>query len=203
MNLPNHKQCEQILAEYHTPQHIIKHSQQVNKVANFLACELTQAGESIDQELVDRASLLHDVLRVVDVKGDLFKYTEPEDETEDNKKIWKQQQVKYKELHHAEAAFEIFKDDYPEMAEVIKIHRNSGIITDPLDSWEKKVMHYSDKRVDHYKTVSLDDRMKLGLQRWQVKPENDHSEMLLVKMKALEKIIFDKINKSPEIINEL
>lgn len=47
---------------------VIAHTMQVNKISNFLANELKKKGEDINLELVDVASLLHDIGRARDHK---------------------------------------------------------------------------------------------------------------------------------------
>jgi len=64
MTTPTKEQCYELFKKYNTPANVIKHSEAVNKVAVFLAKKLKQAGVSINIELVDRASLLHDLKRL-------------------------------------------------------------------------------------------------------------------------------------------
>jgi len=64
MNLPNKEECEELFAKYNTPQNVIKHSKQVNKIAVWLAKKLKENNIDINIELVDYASLLHDLVRL-------------------------------------------------------------------------------------------------------------------------------------------
>jgi len=64
MNLPTHEQCIEILDEHEVPENVRKHCFSVNKVAVFLALKLKQKGIEINIDLVDRASLLHDLDKI-------------------------------------------------------------------------------------------------------------------------------------------
>lgn len=173
MQLPSRAECLAQLKKHHTPQHIVEHSLAVNKVANYLADQFNKAGIKVNKDLIDRASLLHDIVRLTTVG------------------------------HHAEEGARIFAHAYPEMAQVMAKHRLSAIIKDSLKTWEEKIVYYADKRVNHTAIVSLDERMAEGRKRWHVHKTEYHQEIILNKMKELEKEIFAKINKSPEIINGL
>lgn len=203
MMLPNREECFEIFKQYHTPANIIRHSLAVEKAANYLANKFCQAGIEINRGLVDRAALLHDVLRICDIKNELYTFMDDSDKTEANKKIWQEQRQKYENQHHAEATADLFKEKYPEMAVVIAKHRLSAIVKGTLKTWEEKIVYYADKRVDHQRFVSLDERMKEGKKRWQVRKNQDQSSEILNKMKELEKEIFDKINENPNAINLL
>ena len=203
MKLPSRNECSKIFKKYHTPKHIIKHSLAVNKVANYLAVKLAKTGQKINLNLVDRASLLHDTIRVCDIKGNLFAYTEKSDETKANLLAWQKLQAKFLNQHHAEASYEIFKKQYPEMALVIKKHRLSAILKKELITWEEKIVYYADKRVDHDKFVSIKKRLSQGKKRWHSKTVCFDNQKLLIQLTNLEKEIFSLIKKNPRKINDL
>ncbi|MFH0819336.1 MAG: HD domain-containing protein [Patescibacteria group bacterium] len=203
MKLPSRNECQKIFNKYHTPVHIIKHSLAVNKVANYLAKKLVIAGCKINLDLVDRASLLHDTIRVADIKGDLFAYTDKSDETKTNLLFWQKLQKKFHNQHHAEASYQIFKKQYLEMARVIKKHRLSAILRGELKTWEEKIVYYADKRVDHDKFVSIKKRLSQGRKRWHSVPNTLDNQELLKQLTALEKQIFSAIKVKPQKINDL
>jgi len=173
MQLPTRQECFAFLEKYHTPQNVVKHSLAVNKVANYLAEQFNKAGVQVDKDLIDRASLLHDIVRLTTLG------------------------------HHAEEGAKIFSQDYPEMAQVMVKHRLSAIIKDSLKTWEEKIVYYADKRVNHDTIVSLDERIAEGRKRWHVHKTEYHQENILKKMKELEIEIFTLIKQQPEIINGL
>lgn len=203
MKLPSRDLCFSMFKLYHTPAHVIKHCLVVNKISNFLSDCLTQAGIEVNHDLVDRASLLHDILRISDIQGDLFAYALPEDQTEENRRIWLVQRELYQHQHHAKVGAALFKEIYPEMAEVIRKHRLGAILSNELQTWEEKIVYYADKRVNHDQFCNVDERMSEGKKRWHIKKEDDKSTEILLKLKEVENEIFSVINKKPEIINDL
>ncbi len=161
MNLPTRQECFKLLEEYRVPRHVISHCLVVNKISIYLAKKLLEKGEKINVELVDTASLLHDFLRVCD-----FKNFDPEffdqEITEEDRKKWDGLREKYKGYDHEIAAFDFFKDKYPELAQTIKMHKYRAIKDIGFENWEEKIVHYADKRVMHDKIVSLAERFEDG-----------------------------------------
>lgn len=195
MNLPSRRQCFDLFAQYHLPSTVIDHSLTVNKVANFLALKLKQTGINIDLDLVDRASLLHDLLRLCDFPLDRLPQLK---EYPEKKEIWKKQIAEYKDCHHNQAAFEVLKDKYPEMAQVIIEHGFEYLWDNSFSSLESKIVHYADKRVDFDKIVTLDQRLEEGIKRW--KTPKEELEKTFAKLKNIEKEIFDLIGEDSSII---
>lgn len=173
MPLPTREECFALLKQYQTPQHIIRHSEAVNKVSDYLAEQFNKAGVVVDMDLIDRASLLHDIVRLTTIG------------------------------HHAEAGAEIFDKDYPEMAQVIAKHRLSAILKNSLNTWEEKIVYYADKRVNHDQIVSIETRLREGRKRWQANRSSNEHGLILQKIKALEQEIFSIIKQKPESINGL
>lgn len=64
--LPTRRKCYRLFEKYGTPQNVIKHCELVSKVAVYLASKLKDAGLLINTDLVERASLLHDIARLSD-----------------------------------------------------------------------------------------------------------------------------------------
>ncbi|MBW3015968.1 HDIG domain-containing protein, partial [Candidatus Woesearchaeota archaeon] len=60
MQLPTREQCFDIMKQ-RLPDRMISHAMTVNKIAMFVAQRFIEAGFSINLELLDRASLLHDI----------------------------------------------------------------------------------------------------------------------------------------------
>ena len=182
MNLPTQAECSELFIKYNTPKNVIDHSKKVNLVAIFLAKKLAENDVDINIELVDKASLLHDLVRIPEQIND------PELKTK----------------HHAYINYEILKNDYPEMAEVIREHRFEAIINpELLDTWEKKIVSYADKRVNNDQIVNVDTRIKKGLERWKLSGQEDNLDEVLKNLKIMEKQIFNKISLNPKDINEI
>ena len=63
--IPTREDCHHLMEKYKVPIGVKKHCQAVNTLAVFLAKSLKASGVDIDVDLVDAASLLHDLVRVV------------------------------------------------------------------------------------------------------------------------------------------
>lgn len=64
------EECENLLKQYHTPEHVIKHCHAVAHAAMTVADALNQAGCHLDIRLIQGAALIHDILRVEDKHGE-------------------------------------------------------------------------------------------------------------------------------------
>lgn len=165
MNLPTREQCFQFFKDFHTPLHVIKHSVLVNKVALWIAEHLIEAGETVDINLVDRASLLGDLLRMIDVKG-IDKTLLSREVTQKDMETWKQQREEYAQLHHSQANYLVLRNEYPELAKLLRKDYYAAIIQEALSTWEEKIIYYADKRVRHDQIVGLATRLKESHQRF-------------------------------------
>lgn len=198
-NLPTRKECLAIIKEYCVPPHIVKHSLTVAKLAVFLAKKLKGKGISIDINLVDRACLLHDIVRVCDFNGsDYSRFEQPV--TAEDKAKWQQLRAKYEGLHHEYAAYNILKEKYPALALTIKKHRYKAILDEKEkpDTWEEKLVYYADKRVMHDKIMPLKERLTEAHKRNVFFHDTEaQSRIITARVDSLiyrlEKEIFDKI----------
>jgi len=203
-SIPTRKECLALLAEYHVPVHIVSHSKAVAKLAVFLANRLNENGASIDVTLLDRACLLHDLLRVHDFKESDFNRFE-QNLPEEEKAKWQQMRAKYKAISHEDAAYDILKEKYPALALTIKRHRYMALLDekDRPDTWEEILLYYADKRVMHEKIVSLKERLAEGHKRnvflhgteAQSKINTGKVDPMIEEM---EKEIFEKIGLDPD-----
>ena len=97
MKLPPRDYCEKLFYDYKVPINIRKHCFKVNQAAVFLAKKLQD--ENIDIELIDRLTLIHDLMKAVtldELKEDpRFNAPKP---TEEELEMWKTLKEKYKDL---------------------------------------------------------------------------------------------------------
>lgn len=61
---PDKAECEAILEHYHTPEHVRAHCRQVSSLAILMGESMKSAGCSVDLELIQGATYLHDVARI-------------------------------------------------------------------------------------------------------------------------------------------
>ncbi|MBI5390202.1 HAD-IA family hydrolase [Candidatus Woesearchaeota archaeon] len=160
MTLPTRKVCLKKFDEYHVPPNILRHCLTVNRIGRFLAEALRAKGITIDVALVDRATLLHDLMRVVDIPDGKIAF-----EREEDGAFWKHLKQKYPHGgHEAAAAAEL--QAYPLLAETIKTHRFDNILKpETLNTWEKKIVYYADKRAKFDIIVPLQERFEDGKKR--------------------------------------
>jgi len=160
-NLPTHKQCFDLLQEYRVPRHIMRHCLVAAQLGVFLAGKLRERGVRIDIDLVDRACLLHDLVRTCDFhEPDYDKFEQTV--TEEDKAKWEQIRARYKDTNHEDAACDILKDKYPVLALTIKKHRYTAILDEALRprTWEEKIVYYADMRVMGDRIVPLKVRLQ-------------------------------------------
>ena len=204
MNLPSRSECFELLNEWHVPKHIIAHILKVNKVAVFLASKLKKKGIDVDLELIDRASLLHDILRVCN-----FRSFDPEMFTQkitnSDLKKWKEIRQKFGHMNHAEAGYELLKSRYPEVAEIVRKHSYSSAQDEKYmpKTWNEKVVFYADKRVLHDKVVTLKEKAEAELRKGAQQLPEDQSKKIDAKIKAIEDELFACLDITPDELLKL
>lgn len=62
--IPNEQECLQILKDYGTPEHVVRHCKEVCRVAVSIGERLNKKGYDINIPILRAAALLHDVARV-------------------------------------------------------------------------------------------------------------------------------------------
>lgn len=165
-SLPARKECFEIMREYHVPLHVVEHSRTAAKLAVFLGERLKEKGTTVDIDLVDRACLLHDIVRVCDFKElDYDKFEQAV--TEEDRAKWDEIRARYKGIRHEDAAYDILRGRYPALALTIKRHRYMAMLEEKErpETWEEKLVYYADMRVRHDKIVPLRERLEDGHKR--------------------------------------
>ncbi len=145
MNLPSREECFELLKEFHTPENIMRHTRAVNKLCMDLGERLKARGEDINLELLDRASLLHDLDKFMTLRED------------------------YK-MHGREACRILRERGYSGLAEIVRKHR-IFIILRPgeLKTWEEKLVYYADKRVVHDRVVPVREKMEYLIKAYNIR----------------------------------
>ncbi|NWF53646.1 MAG: HDIG domain-containing protein [Syntrophaceae bacterium] len=162
-----------LLRKYGVPANVVEHSRKVRTVAMFLCRELNRRGEGLDPDLVEAGSLLHDIAKVASL------------ETEES---------------HSQAGARLLREEgFAEVAEIVRQHvvLDSGL--DHGRITEAALVHYSDKRVQHTRVVSLEDRFRDLRERYGKTPEARRwLDSLEGQSRVLESRIFQKITIPPE-----
>jgi len=202
-SLPTRQQCLELMDEFGVPLHIREHNVAVAKLGVFLAKKLKGKGISVDVDLVDRACLLHDLLRICDLKESGSDRSRQVTTDKDRAK-WEQLRARYRPFCHEDAAFALLKDAYPELALAVRRHRYAALLDekDKPVTWEEKIVYYADKRVMHDRIVPLKERLEEAHRR-NVPQRNCanqaklDSERIDAAIFELEREILDKIGLEP------
>ena len=130
--VPTREECLRLMGEYGMLENIIAHSLEVAKVALFISTELNKRGQRISLNLVEAASLLHDLTKTECLKT---------------------------KQDHAKTGSQLLKEmGYERVGEVVAQHIWLGREADPLSISEEEIVNYADKRVMHDHIVSLEER---------------------------------------------
>jgi len=192
--------------EFGVPLHIRKHSLAVARLGVFLARKLKEKGISVDVDLVDRACLLHDLLRICDLEEAGYDRSRQAITDKDRAK-WRQLRTRYRNLCHEDAAFALLREAYPELALAIRRHRYDALLDekDKPVTWEEKLVYYADKRVMHDRIVPLKERLEEAHrrnvpQRSSADRGKLNTERIDAAIFELEREILDKIGLEPDEI---
>lgn len=159
----NKPEILQLYREYHTPDNIIAHMKKVAKVCDILADRFIEKGIKIDKNTLLNAALLHDALRVCDIKK-YNPYQLKKNATEKDLEVWNDLRKKYFKIGHERAMVNILKK-MGELNLANLVLKHNFYLVDKLKTWEEKILYYADKRVDHDKTVTLKKRFREGKKR--------------------------------------
>jgi uncharacterized protein len=200
-------ELQDLIRKYRVPGHIMKHMEKVAEVAAFIGKKLAKKNEKIDLEVLRQAALLHDLMKLCDFKELDLEHFDPNfTYSADDVRFWSALIKSCNLDGHIKAVFNILTElGEDRLAEIIKKHRFTSLIDpDPRErpqTWEEKVLYYADKRVMHYKVVSIKERLDDGRKRYfphgDLPPDDSLVEKALVK---LEKEICEKAGIMPDDI---
>lgn len=204
MKLPTHEQIMELWDKFKVPNNVRDHMRMVTKVAVFIAEKFKENGIDVNIDLIEKASLLHDLIKVCNFKT--FDHTGYREEppTKEELLMWTEIKGRYGSMHHADAGCEVLKERYPELANTVRLH-NYALIgkEDGPKSWEDKIVNYADKRVTHDKVVTIAQRHADAIKRYRddqmIVIENENYK----KLQELEDEIFSEIGTRPEDLLKL
>ncbi|OIO26205.1 hypothetical protein AUJ14_02290 [Candidatus Micrarchaeota archaeon CG1_02_55_22] len=142
--LPNDAECFSLLERHGVPSNVVRHSERVAGAAMFLAHRINARKPSVDEELLRAAALLHDIGKLCEKNGKLVPRKD----------------------HEACGAKIILAEGWPAVASVAEAHNVSAEEWGKLDTLERKILFYCDKRVEHDAVVSLAERIKGTKERY-------------------------------------
>jgi len=189
--IPSKEAVEALWDEVCLPQHIRAHMQCVADVAKRTVEELQKQKVMVRPLAVERAALLHDVLRFVDFKtfdGDAF-FT-PDEKT---KMAWTVLKKKFGCPHEPAATRLVSERGYPDIGTVILTHRGKGQAEgSPSLTIEQKILTYADKRVDLDRIVTLEERFTGLMTRHKKNNDDPEERAWQERMRNLERELFPK-----------
>ena len=197
-----------LLREYRVPSHIVRHSLAAAKVGVFLAERLRDAGRDVNVDLVERACMLHDLLRACDFQlRDFSRFEEPV--SEETKAFWRRLKQKYDGRGHEYGAYDVLKGRWPKLALTVRRHKYIAPIDadDRPGTWEEKIVYYADKRAMHDQIVPLQQRLDEAHARSAATYGTDaERDKRIARIDALifemEKEIFDEIGIEPDLVDD-
>jgi len=192
--------------EYHVPLHIIHHMKKVAMVARFIAHSINQKEGNgiVDVEIVEKGGLLHDFLKICDLK-EIDIEALSEEYSGKVRDFWKKLIEDFKDVSHEQAEKKILLDrGEKELANLVSKSGYKALFeANPLDrpgTLEEKVLFYADKRVLHDQIVPLKKRLSDGAERYKSIGKQDQKEWPAIFQ--LEGEICEKAGISPEEISE-
>ncbi len=194
MKLPTEQQCLELFEEYKVPKHILEHCLKVREIAVFLANRLKEKGIEINSELISKGALLHDFLKVVALEN-LNESYRGDSYSEEEIGMWKQLRNKYPGMKEGEATYLFLKDDYPELALLIKDFSDHRKIS---RNWEERILLYADAIVLRNNVVSLEKRKAYIKERYGFPYTDSFFQMI----SGYEERIMKEISLEPEKLAE-
>ena len=176
--IPTRDECLRLMNHYGMLSHIIGHSIEVTKVALYLAVELNKRGQRIDLGLVEAASLLHDL-----TKSECLQTKED----------------------HARTGSQLLKGmGYLRVGEVVAEHIQLSKKNNPSLITEEEVVNYADKRVQHDRIVSLEERFSDLMNRYgKGQKASEQMEQLKKATFEIENRIFSILGIDPSNLQHL
>lgn len=174
--IPSSDQCYGLLREYDVPDHIIRHSEVVSRVATFLAARLNSSGENLSIEAIEAAALLHDITKMEGIES---------------------------RRDHAETGNRLLTAlGFRRIGEIVGEHvrLRGGKETHPIR--EEEIINYSDKRVMHTEIVTLRERFADLRRRYGLKGSDKNTIERIMALQdrtyELERKIFSRLDFQPE-----
>jgi putative nucleotidyltransferase with HDIG domain len=122
------------LEKYGVPDHIIRHSEMVSKVAGFLAERLNKSGENLDLGVIEAAGLLHDITKMEGIES--------------------------RRDHAQTGRMLLLELGFRKIGEIVGEHIRLEPNRETSRIREAEIINYSDKRVMHDRVVTLEERFE-------------------------------------------
>lgn len=177
MKIPTRHECFLIMERESLPVHVRRHCVLVARVATGLARHHVARGASLDIELIERASLLHDIAKM--------------------------KSLGTSEGHGELGAKLVTEAGYSQLAPIIREHVlvEGRALSSCLN--ESVIVNYSDKRVQHDRIVDLVVRFEDLARRYgQGNVSNGRLSRVIADYRRLEVFIFRELDFGPSDLAE-
>ncbi len=155
------------------------HSIMVEKVATIIAQGVKRAGYNISMEKVTAGALMHDIGKTICLNSN---------------------------SDHAEVGRKIcIQNNFGEIAEIVGEHIRLKKFESDNSLSEKEIIYYADKRVNHDKIVSIEERLEYLLERY-AKGRGDLKRLIMLNFDQCRKVeekIFSRLDFEAEDLNEM
>jgi len=162
------------MTKYEMLENIKAHSMMVERIASLLARGLLEAGEKLSLDLVTAGALMHDIAKT--------------------------RSLKTKENHSVTGSGICIENHLEEIADIVAEHVVLKAFSTGGPVLEKEIVYYADKRVNHDKVVSLEERLAYLIRQY-----GNGDERLIQRMgknfdlcKQVESKLFSKLRFAPE-----
>ncbi|MDB9822181.1 HDIG domain-containing protein [Deltaproteobacteria bacterium] len=177
--IPTAEKCFALMEKYGMLDNIKAHSLMVEKVANIIALRLIDTGFDISMEKVTAGALMHDIGKTICLNS---------------------------QDDHAAKGMEIcIQNNFAEIAEIVKEHIRLKRYEPNGDIRVREIIYYSDKRVNHDKIVSLEERLEYLLVRY-AKDKETLGQLIkdnFKECKEVEKKLFAGLSFRPEDLADM
>ena len=172
--IPSAEECIELMDKYEMLDNIRAHSFVVEKVANMIARGNIDAGCDISIEKVTAGSLMHDIGKTLCLNT--------------------------KDDHAAKGKEICIENNFNEIADIVDEHIRLKSYKPEEDIRVKEIVYYADKRVNHDKIVSLDERLEYLLTRY-AGGNKKISHLIIMNFnecKEVEKKLFARLDFRPD-----
>lgn len=174
--IPTADQCFELMDKFGMLENIKAHSIMVEKVANLIAREIIKTGTDISLARITAGALMHD--------------------------IGKTSCLNTRNDHAAKGSEICIMNHFEEIAGIVREHVIIKNFDPDGDVNEREIIYYADKRINHDRLVSLDERLEYLLVRY-AKGNRRLEELIeenFIQCRKVEKKIFNVLSFKPEDI---
>lgn len=188
ISLPSSEDIEAWMDDVMLPAHIRAHCHKVAELCELFATHLLERGVVVRKTAVQRAGLVHDLLRFVDFNPDAAPQSHKYDQQKEDH--WETLRQHYAGMKHEEACATFLKKrGFHALADIIAVHGLQLPMPNRV-TIEQQILFYADKRVALDKIVTVDERFRDFRERYGAGKETEQSRIWHAEALAVERELF-------------